>query len=156
MRVAVVLFLLSLTVRLMAGVPQVAPAPQATIDLAKEKETFALVCEVCHGSDLLEGSLRTPAEVDDLIATMQSYGASATPEQFALVRTFLLRSYGKANVNSATAPDLAAVLDLTPEVAAAVVAQRERSGMFSSADDLAKIPGLDAAKLDQRKDRLLF
>ncbi|MGE3402598.1 MAG: helix-hairpin-helix domain-containing protein [Vicinamibacterales bacterium] len=134
-----------------------APAPAADAqDLAKEKETFELVCGACHGTDLLEGSLRTPAEVADLLSTMQSYGASATPEQFEIVRTHLLRAYGKANVNSANAADLAPVLDLPLETAEAVVKVRAEQGRFASPDDLKKVPGVDAAKLDARRDRITF
>jgi competence protein ComEA len=155
MRFASALFVLALTARVIGAGQAAVPAP-ASPDLAKEKETFEMVCGICHGTDLVEGTLRTPAEFDDLIATMQSYGASATPEQFATAKSALLRGWGKANVNSAAAPDLAPVLDVTAETAAAVVAYREQNGRFASVDDLKKVPGVDPAKLDARRDRITF
>ena len=158
MRVTLALLLLVLAARLMALHPQAEPVvqPSPELERAMEKETFEAVCGLCHGTDLVEGSLRTPAQFTELITTMQSYGASATPEQFAVVRVHMLRSFGKANVNSDTAADLAPVLDVEPEIAAAVVAHRERNGRFTSIDDLANVPGVDAEKLAARKDRLTF
>lgn len=150
------LFVLVLAAKVIAASGQVAPAAPPSPDLAKEKETFELVCSVCHGTDLLEGSLRTPAEIADLLSTMQSYGASATPEQLEMVRAHLLRAYGKANVNSASAADLAPVLDVPLATAEAIVKARTEQGRFASPEDLAKVPGVDAAKLDARRERMTF
>ena len=156
MRFAFALFVVALTVRVVGAAGQAAlPAP-AGPDLAKEKETFEVVCGLCHGTDLLEGSLRTPAEFTDLITLMQSYGASATPEQLETVRAHMLRSFGKANVNSDSAADLAPVLDVPLAAAEAVVKYRTEQGMFGTLDDLKKVPGLDGAKLDARRDRITF
>ena len=41
-------------------------------------------------------------------------------------------------------------------VAKDVVAYRDKQGGFKTIDDLKKAPGLDAAKIDALKDRLLF
>ena len=40
--------------------------------------------------------------------------------------------------------------------AAALIAHREKNGKFKSIADLKKIPGIDAAKFDAKKDRLVF
>ena len=70
--------------------------------------------------------------------------------------SLLLRNYGKARVNSAPAKDLSPVLDVPPAVAEVVVAFRRDNGPLKTLDDLKKIPGLDPAKVDARKARLMF
>ena len=62
----------------------------------------------------------------------------------------------RLNVNKATAIELEAGLSLRRSQAAALIAYREKNGDFKSLDDLKKVPGLDAAKLDAKKDRLVF
>ena len=52
-------------------------------------------------------------------------------------------------------PDLTFILDVPAEVAASIVSVREK-GKIASIDELKKVPGIDAVKLDARKDRLIF
>ena len=62
----------------------------------------------------------------------------------------------KINVNKATAKDLQAALRLTDKQAAAIVHQREEKGDFKSIEELEKVPGIDAAKIESSKNRLAF
>ena len=47
-------------------------------------------------------------------------------------------------------------LSLKRSQAKAVVTFREKHGNFKSLDDLKKVPGLDAAALDAKKERIVF
>jgi competence protein ComEA len=114
------------------------------------------LCSGCHASNLVASRLRTPAEWDDTIGLMQSYGSEGTAEQLAVLRAYLLRNHGRANVNTAPAGDLAPVLDVAVDVAAAVVKYRSDNGSFKTVEDLQRVPGLDGARLEARKDRLTF
>lgn len=136
--------------------PQAAPVQAAAPDPKADEATFMAVCGACHDANLVEGAFRTPPELDDTISRMQSYGASATADQFEQVRVHLLRTYGRVNVNLVPARDMAPVLDVTSQVADAVVAYRTQNGKFASLDDLKKVPGLDAAKIDARRTRITF
>src|SRR5262245_26184113 len=100
-----------------------------------DKALLEMVCGACHETGVVAGPFRTPAEWDEVIDKMKSYGSAAAPEQFAQVRTYLLRAYGKANVNTAAAADLAPVLDITAMVADGLVTYRQQSGSFKSLDD---------------------
>jgi competence ComEA-like helix-hairpin-helix protein len=40
--------------------------------------------------------------------------------------------------------------------AEAIVKYRDERGRFGAIEDLKKVPGLDAAKVEARKDRLVF
>ena len=114
------------------------------------------LCSGCHESNLVATSLRTPAEWDDTVSRMQSYGSEGTPEQLAVLRVYLLRNHGRANINQAPARDLAPVLDVGADVADAVVKYRGDNGSFKTVEDLKRVPGLDAAGVEMRKDRLIF
>jgi competence ComEA-like helix-hairpin-helix protein len=47
-------------------------------------------------------------------------------------------------------------LSLKRSQAAAVLAWRKEHGSFKTWEDLLKVPGLEAAKLDEKKDRVTF
>ena len=56
----------------------------------------------------------------------------------------------------ASAIDLESGLTLKRSEAAAVIAYRTKNGPFKSIEDLKKVPGIDAAKIEAKKDRLSF
>jgi competence protein ComEA len=87
---------------------------------------------------------------------MVRLGARASDEQFDRLMRFLLRTWTKFNINSATAPEIAPVLDIGDAADEAVVKRRTESGSFKSLDQLKKISGLNPAKLEARKDRIIF
>jgi competence protein ComEA len=92
---------------------------------------------------------------------MTAFGMKSTSEEYALVLDYLVKNYPaedvpRINVNQATAIQLESVLGLRRSQAKEVLAYREKNGDFKTIDDLKKVPGLDAAKLDAKKDRILF
>lgn len=92
---------------------------------------------------------------------MTAFGMKATEAEYALVLDFLSKNYGaedvaRVKVNEATAIELESGLSLKRSQARAVVAWRDKHGSFKSLDDLKKVPGLDAAALDAKKDRIAF
>ena len=62
----------------------------------------------------------------------------------------------KINVNKAAAKDLETGLELTSKESETIVQYREAHGNFKTLDDLKKVPGLDAVKIESKKDRLEF
>ena len=120
------------------------------------RATLEKLCSGCHESNLVATMLRTPAEWDDTISRMQSYGSEGSAEQLAVLRAYLLRNHGRANVNQADARELSPVLDVAADVAEAVVKYRTDNGGFKTIEDLKRVPGLDPARVDARKDRLIF
>jgi competence protein ComEA len=133
-----------------------APRPQESETEAAERATQEAICSTCHEASLVKGSFRMPEQWDEAFAQMQSYGMQATPEQINQIRSFLLRNYGRAKVNNAPAQDLSPVLDVPLAVAEAVITYRHDNGPFKTLDDLKKVPGMDPAKVDARKARLMF
>jgi competence protein ComEA len=72
---------------------------------------------------------------------------------------YLAKSFpqqAKINVNKATAKDLAEALELLAKDADAIIRYRDKNGSFKIIDDLKKVPGLDAGKIDAHRERLEF
>jgi competence protein ComEA len=63
---------------------------------------------------------------------------------------------GKIYINKAEAKDLEAALEISASNAEAIVRYRRAQGEFKSFDDVKKVPGLDSAKIEAKKDRLVF
>ena len=122
---------------------------------AADKAAFQAVCGSCHKTSMVEG-LRTEAEWLEVVQQMVKLGAKGTDDQFDRVVRILLRDFTKVNVNTATASEIAPVLDITDDVAAAVVRRRTEKGMFQSLEDLKTVPGLDTARLEARRNRIFF
>ena len=62
----------------------------------------------------------------------------------------------KTNVNKASADEIMAGLGFSDKEAAAIVAYRDKNGDFKDADALAKVDGVDAAKVTAAKDKMAF
>jgi len=128
-----------------------APARAEAADMA----VFESVCGACHTSSMVS-DIRTEPEWKDTVEQMVSLGADGTGDQLEAVMRVLLRTLTKVNVNTAPATQLPLVLDITEATARAVVKYRAEHGKFKSLADLKKVPGINAAKLDTRKDRVAF
>ena len=84
------------------------------------------------------------------------HGADGTGQQMEAVMRVLLRTLTRVNVNTAAAAQLPLVLDISEATAQAVVTYRAEHGKFKSLADLKKVPGINAGKLDTRRDRVAF
>ena len=97
-----------------------------------------------------------------VVNDMIERGAKGSDDEFYEVVDYLAANFSKTsavikiNVNKATAKDLQGALRLPEKLAAAIVHQREEKGDFKSIDDLKKVPGIDAGKIDANKNRLAY
>ena len=80
----------------------------------------------------------------------------ATEAEWKTVSDYLVTNLALLEVNKAEAAHVQLVFGVTETVAADVVAYRDQQGGFKTIDDLKKAPGLEAAKIDALKGRLLF
>src|SRR5262245_8876173 len=123
----------------------------------KAEDTFTRNCIKCHPADRIAGSRRTRSQGEEVMTTMQAArGAVITDEDWDMIQTYLVKHYGRVNVNRGTADDLAEVLGLAPETAAAVVKYRKEHGEFVDYDAFSKVPGLDLEKLEKLRDAISF
>jgi len=130
-------------------------AQVAAQDDKADKAAFQKVCGACHATTMI-ADLKTEDEWGETVAHMASLGAKGDDEEFDGVMRYLARNFTKVNVNTAAAEQIAPVLACSVAAAQAVVDYRTAHGNFTTLADLKKVPGIDAARLDARKDRIAF
>jgi competence protein ComEA len=122
----------------------------------KGKDLVEQVCGACHGTDLVSSRRATKEGWSYIVDDMVSRGASATNDQIAQINAYLAKNLGQVNVNKGPASELASVLEISDDQAQAIVKYRTEHGDFKSVDDLKKVPGLETAGLDKKKDRVAY
>jgi len=126
----------------------------------KGKDLVENSCAACHGLDVVVAQHATKDGWASIVDYMVSRGASGTPEEIQTMVDYLAKSFpplpDKVNVNKATAKDIETGLALTTEEAEAIVKYRTDHGNFKDYDSLTKVPGVDAKKLEAKKDAIIF
>jgi competence protein ComEA len=129
---------------------------QDTFPETTGKSALLKVCSNCHTAESVIQTLRTRQEWSDVIDQMAHFGAEASEQEFDQILTYLAKHFSPIKVNKATAKELEAALDVPSSVAEAIITRRTDNGDFKTLDDLQKIPGLDAAKVEAQKTRIVF
>jgi competence protein ComEA len=125
------------------------------------KEETVKLCSKCHE---LARSVSKRQDRDGwqiTLTKMAAMGTKGTDAEFKAVLDYLTKYYPAdevppLNVNEAAAIELESRLGLRRSQAAAVIAWREKNGKFTSIEDLKKVPNIDAAKVDAKKDQIVF
>lgn len=121
------------------------------------KDTLIRVCSKCHSPDNVIANGQDREGWENTITKMAGFGAAGTDDEFTAILDYLVKNFpSPVNVNKATAEQLESGLGLSTAEAEAIIQYREKNGDFKSIDDLKKVPGLDAGKLDAKKARLAF
>jgi DNA uptake protein ComE-like DNA-binding protein len=118
-------------------------------------EAVQTVCGRCHTTAVFLDKPRAWDRWNDVFADMTQRGASGTDEQLERVTTYFLENLTFVNVNTSPAEEIAGVLGVGDDVAVAIIASRQRQP-FASLAELRVVPGVDPAKLELRKSRILF
>ena len=114
-----------------------------------------VVCGRCHTTAVFQNQTRSWSRWNDVFEDMTTRGATGTDDQLAQVTSYFLENLTLVNVNTSPADELAGVLGVKESVAEAIIARREKKP-FANLAELRQIPGVDANKLQQRKERILF
>lgn len=138
-----------------------AKQPTPTLAEGPGKDQLLRTCSKCHSPNQVMANGHDRQGWEDEITKMVGLGAVGTDAEFTDVLEYLVKNYpaqasSKVNVNKATASELETGLALSTKEAEAMVAYREKNGSYKSLDDLKKVPEIDAKKLDEKKDRLIF
>jgi competence protein ComEA len=125
------------------------------------REETQRMCSGCHE---FERSISLRQDRDGWKATinkMLSFGAQSTDEEFTAVLEYLSTNFPaevapRLNVNTAKAIDFESRLSLKRSEAAAVIQYRDKHGNFKSIEDLKRVPGIDAGKVEAKRNILVF
>jgi len=120
------------------------------------KETLQKVCGSCHALDRVIASRRSRAQWEETTDKMIGLGAKGTEEEFTSILNYLVRQYGRVNVNTATADEIAEAVGLSAKEAEALVKYRQEKGKFDSFEALSKAPGVAVEKLEKNRDAISF
>jgi competence protein ComEA len=138
-----------------------ASAASAQLPDGPGKAETEKICSQCHE---LERSISLRQDRAGWQATMDkmvNLGAKGSDKDFQIVVDYLAAHYPaedvpRINVNKARAIDLESGLTLRRSQAAAIIEYRNKNGPFKSIEDLEKVPGIEVAKIEAKKDRLTF
>jgi competence protein ComEA len=133
-----------------------AAATQSRFPEGPGKAELIKVCGGCHEAETVFAHPQTAGEWAETLARMAQLGADGTQDDYRAIEQYLDSQLALIPINKAAADEIQRTVDIPQAVAQAVVTYRRENGNFKSIDDLKKVPGLDAAKLEARSDRLIF
>jgi competence protein ComEA len=128
----------------------------ATLPDGEGRKEMQKVCGTCHPVEQVVASRRTAKGWDMSIEEMIARGAKGTDEELDKIAAYLTTNFGKLNVNTATGPEMAKALGLSDKEAQAIVAYRERNGKIKDFEELKKVPGVSAEKLQAKRGWIAF
>ncbi len=123
------------------------------------KEIVGKVCIDCHDSGNFRKARFTTEEWTDSVEDMVQRGATGTPQELEAVVAYLTKNFGKGapvRINTAPFSEIKVVLGFTVPEVRALLDYREKNGELKSFDQLLKVPGIDAAKAESQKAKIVF
>ena len=123
------------------------------------KEVVGKLCMVCHDSGNFRKARYSSEEWSDSVADMVERGAKGTPEEIEAVVAYLAKNFGKGapvRINTAPFAEVKVVLGFTVPEVRALLEYREKNGDWKSFEELLKVPGIDATKVEAQKSRITF
>ena len=122
-----------------------------------EKALVEALCSSCHDTERIATQHLTKPQWEAKVLEMLQEEPDVTQPERDKIVAYLAKNFpAKVRVNKADAKELESALELSAESAAAIVQYRKQNGNFKSFDDLKKVPGLDAAKLAAKREKLDF
>lgn len=134
------------------------PAQDVVLPEGKAKALVQSTCSECHGLDTVVSAGQNAEKWRATVNKMVKKGAMLSPEEIETVVEYLAVYFAqeKVNVNTASSLELQNSLQLTAAEAEAVVGHRKANGNFKDIEALRKVTGLEAKKLDAKKDQIIF
>jgi competence protein ComEA len=127
---------------------------------APGKQTVLQTCTQCHDESRFASKRMSADDWNQLMISMQANGMQVSDADYSTVLDYFSANLNlapaKINVNKATAEDLKAALSLTESEAAAIVKYRTDHGDFKTWQQVAAVDGVDAKKIEAKKDSLTF
>ena len=133
-----------------------APEAEPKLPEGEGKALVEAICSFCHPPPYPLRKRLTEPEWRLLVIEMLQEEEVTQQEKDSIVAYLAKALPKRVNVNKGTQQDLQLVLEVTPAEAAAIVGYRLGNGGFKTIEDLKKVPGVDAGKLDGMRERVEF
>jgi competence protein ComEA len=137
-------------------VPAAAQSNEQQLPAGAAKEKMLKLCVGCHELDLVVARRHTREEWEGVMEDMIARGTKGSDEDREQVIEYLSKNFGKISVNSVTAKELAEGLKISEHDAQAIVAWRDKNGKFKNLEEVRKVPGVDAAKIGEKRGWMSF
>ena len=122
-----------------------------------DKGLVEAICSECHTTErIATQQLTKPQWADKVLEMLQEAPDVKQSERDTIVEYLAKNFPAHANVNKADAKELQATLEISAESASGIVNYRRQNGSFKTLDDLKKVPGVDAARLDAKRGIIDF
>ncbi|MCU1337042.1 MAG: uptake protein and related DNA-binding protein-like protein [Bryobacterales bacterium] len=132
-------------------------SPPGALPDGPGKDLVEAVCGACHEPTRVATQHFSKTEWQSKVLEMLQEDPDVTQQERDRIVDYLANNFRpKINVNKAPAKDLAEALELSAKDADAIARYREKNGNFKTIEDLKKVPGLDAAKIEVHRERLDF
>ena len=136
--------------------PAAAQSNEQLLPAGPQREKMVKLCVGCHEIDLVVARRHTREEWDGVVEDMIARGSKGTEEELSMVAEYLSKYLGKVSVNSATAKELQDGLKISDKDAGLIIEWREQHGKFKNFEEVRKVPGLDAAKIGDKRGWMSF
>jgi competence protein ComEA len=119
------------------------------------------LCAQCHEIERSVSLRQDRTAWQSTVDKMAGLGMKASDKEVQAALDYLAAHYPASevpplNVNKARSIDFESALSLPRSQAARIIEYRTSHGDFHSLDDLKKVPGVDVAKIEAKKDRIVF
>ena len=126
---------------------------------AAGKDAVVKSCLECHGAANFRKVRKDADEWAESVQDMVDRGAKATDAESAAIVAYMVKNFGKGakvQMNSAPLEEIKAVLGFTVPEANAIVNWRDQNGPYRDWRDVLKVPGINPAKVEAKKDAMSF
>jgi competence protein ComEA len=123
------------------------------------RDVVMKVCGECHPADNFRSKRLDRDGWTEQVNNMMDQGAKANDAEQDIIVGYLAAVFGpgsKIYMNTAPYSEVRAVLGLTLAETTLVMEYRKEHGDFKTWQEVAKIPGLDSAKVEAKKDLMVF
>jgi competence protein ComEA len=125
------------------------------------KAELVKVCSQCHEVARSVSLRQDRAGWATTMTKMVTLGTKAPEKDLQAVFEYLVANFPaddvpRLNINTAESIEIESALGMKRSQAAALIQYRTKNGPFKSIEDLKKVPGIDAAKIESKRDRLIF
>ncbi|WP_263410807.1 helix-hairpin-helix domain-containing protein [Terriglobus tenax] len=116
-------------------------------------------CSRCHEFERVLSQHQDKDGWTAVVNKMVSLGLQTSDDDLKKIVDYLAtnlpaETIQKLNINKMTAVQFETTLAIPRPLSRAIIEYRDKNGDFKTLDDLKKVPGLDPAKVDAKKDRL--
>jgi competence protein ComEA len=118
------------------------------------------LCAQCHEIERSVSLRQDRTAWQSTVDKMAGLGMKATSAEITAAVDYLAAHYPASempplDINQARAIEFESTLSLPRSQAAAIIQYRTKNGPFKTIDDLKKVPGVDAAKVEAHRSRMV-